>query len=48
MMGWEKQWGCLGVSYVNDGMVGSRDPDWLHHSMNVMIGLFGQYGVAAA
>ena len=33
----------LGVSYVNDGMFGSRDSDWLQHSMNVFIGLFQRY-----
>ena len=26
---------CLGGFYVDDDMVGSRDPDWLQHLMNV-------------
>ena len=38
---------CLGVLYANDGMVGSRDSDWLQHLMNVLIGLFRQYGLTA-
>ena len=37
---------CLGVLYGHDGMFGSRDPDCLQHSMNVLVGLFQQYGVA--
>ena len=31
---------CLGVFYADDGMVGSRDADWLKHLMNVLVGLF--------
>ena len=31
---------CLGVFYADDGMVGSRDSEWLHHLMNVLVGLF--------
>ena len=37
---------CLGVFYAEDGMVGSQDPDWLQHSMNVLLGLFRRYGLA--
>ena len=36
---------CLGVVYANDGMVVSRDSDWLQHLMNVLIGLFRRYGL---
>ena len=32
--------GCLGVFYINDGIIGSRDPDWLQNFMNVMVDLF--------
>ena len=38
---------CLGVFYANDGMVGSREPDWLQHTMNILVGLFRRYGLAA-
>ena len=38
---------CLGVLYANDSMVISRDPDWMQHSMNMLVGLFLQYGLAA-
>ena len=38
---------CLGAFYADDGMVGSRDPDWLQHVMNVLFGLFQMYGLAA-
>ena len=31
---------CLGVFYNDDNMVGSRDPDWLQHLMNVPISFF--------
>ena len=31
---------CLGFFYTNYGMVGSRDPDWLQHSINMLVGLF--------
>ena len=30
---------CLGVFYTNYGMIGSRDAEWLHHSMKVVVGL---------
>ena len=38
---------CLGVLYANNGMVVSRDPDWLQHAMHVLVGLFRRYGLAA-
>ena len=31
---------CMGAFYSNDDIVGSRDPDWLQHSMNVLVSLF--------
>ena len=31
---------CMGVFYTYDGMVGSRDADWMQHSMNVLVGFF--------
>ena len=31
---------CMGLFYAGDGMVGSRYPEWLQHSMNVLLGLF--------
>ena len=36
----------LGVFYADDVMVVSRDSEWVHHSMNVLLGLFRQYGLA--
>ena len=38
---------CLGVFYAYDDMVGSRDADWLQHSMNVLVGLLLHYGFTA-
>ena len=38
---------CLGVFCANYGMVGSINPDWLQHSMNVLVSLFQQYGLSA-
>ena len=38
---------CLGLFYAYDGMFGSRDPEWLHHLMNVLVGLFQRYALAA-
>ena len=38
---------CLGVFYAKYGMFRSRDLDWLHHMMNVLVGLFKRYGLAA-
>ena len=37
----------MGVFYADVGMVGSRNSDWLHHAMNVLVGLFRRYGLAA-
>ena len=38
---------CLGFLYANDGIVGSRDADWMQHSMKVLAGLFQWYGLSA-
>ena len=38
---------CLGVFCANNGMVISRSSDWIHHAMNVLVGLFKRYGLAA-
>ena len=38
---------CLGVFYAKDGMVVSHHSDWLHHAMNVLVGLFRRYGLAS-
>ena len=38
---------CLGFSYANDFMVGSRDVEWLHHLIRVLVGLFWWYGLVA-
>ena len=38
---------CMGVFYANNGMVSLRDPDWLQHAMNVLVGLFRRYFLAA-
>ena len=37
----------LGFFYADDYTVGSRDLDWLQHEMNVLVGLFRRYGLAA-
>ena len=37
----------LGFFYADDGMVRSRDSDWLYHAVNVLVGLFRKYGLAA-
>ena len=44
-LGYTVGW-CLGVFYADNGMVGSRDLDWLQHAMNVLVGLFRRYGMA--
>ena len=38
---------CLGVFYADDGMVGSRNSDWLQHTMNVLVRIFRSYGLVA-
>ena len=38
---------CMGVLYADNGMVGSIYPDWMQHSINVLVGIFWQYGLAA-
>ena len=45
IMGEAVSW-CLIFFYTNDGMVGSRDAELLHHSMNVLFCLFWRYGLA--
>ena len=37
----------LGVFYANYGMVGSRKSYWLQHAMNILVGIFRRYGLAA-
>ena len=37
----------LGIFYVDDGMVGSIDSNWLQHLMNILIGLSRRYGLVA-
>ena len=37
----------MGVFYANDGMVVSREPDWLQHVMNILVGLFKRFGLVA-
>ena len=37
---------CVGVFRADDGRVGSRNPDWLQHTMNVLVVLFRRYGLA--
>ena len=31
---------CLGVSYDDDAMVGSRYSEWVNHLMKFLVGLF--------
>ena len=37
----------LGVFYIDDGILGSRDLEWLHGKLNVLIRLFRRIGLAA-
>ena len=37
----------LGVVYANYRMVCSRYPEWMQQLMNVLVGLFQRYGLAA-
>ena len=37
----------LRLFYANYGMVGSLDADWVQHFMNILVGLFRSYGLAA-
>ena len=34
---------CVGFFYADNGMVGSRDPDWLQHTTNVPFDFFRRY-----
>ena len=36
----------MGVFYANNAMVVSRNSDFLHHAMNILVGLFRRYGMA--
>ena len=38
---------CLEVFYAENGMVGSRDLDWLQHVTNALVGLFRRYDLAS-
>ena len=38
---------CLGLFYAHNGMFVSRISDWLQHTMNVLVGLFIKYVLAA-
>ena len=37
----------LGVLYAENGILGSRDPEWLQGYLNVLIGLFRRIGLMA-
>ena len=36
-----------GVFYMDNGLLGSRDPDWLQVSLNILIGLFRKIVLAS-
>ena len=38
---------CLVIFYADDGMVGSRDPEWIQGPLNVPIDLFRRYRLVA-
>ena len=38
---------CLGVFYADNAMVSSRNSEWIKNTMNVLLGLFKRYGLAA-
>ena len=38
---------CLEIFYADDGMVGSREAEWLQNLMNVLVGLFRRNDLAA-
>ena len=38
---------CMDVVYADDGMIGSRDPEWIQGAINVFNGLFRGVGVMA-
>ena len=38
---------CVGFFYADDGMVGSRNPDWMKYKMNVLVELFRRYGLVS-
>ena len=35
----------MGVFNADDGMIGSRDPEWLQGSINVIIEIFRRFGL---
>ena len=37
----------LGLFYANDDMSSSRNTDWMQHEMDILVGLFIRYGLAA-
>ena len=37
----------LRVFYVYDGILGSRDPEWIQGSLNVLVGMFQGIGLVA-
>ena len=43
----QDHWAVTGIILIRQCMFGSRDPDWLQHTMNVLVGLFRRYGLAA-
>ena len=36
---------CMGVFYADDGMIGSRNPEWIQGDINVLIGVFIRVGL---
>ena len=34
---------CSGLFYADDGVVRLRDPEWIHDTLNVSIGIFYRY-----
>ena len=37
----------VAVLYTDNGMVGSRNLDWLYHTINIPVGIIRSYGLAA-
>ena len=38
---------CLELFYANYTVVSYIDSEWLHHKMNILVGLFRRYGITA-
>ena len=36
---------CIGLFYADDGMIGSRYPEWFQEAINVIIELFRRVGL---